>query len=107
MFDLQAAISSYCRSLFCLFVIVLLTRNMYLFLCRTFRLVKLNLNIGGWFDHCIGGFGVKGMVIDPDYLPWSVFENFYKNHKVHGSVLEISYKFPGESVTVACFISED
>lgn len=82
-------------------------------MCSGFECLKLNINFGGdvrFRDESfayIGGLESKEMLMDPDLMTWSVFENFCQKNAVNGEVEEIWYKLPHEDLASARRICED
>ena len=53
-----------------------------------------------------GGFVNKDIVIDPDYMTWSMFEGFCEDNGSSGSVKYVWYKLPQETMDLVRTISE-
>jgi len=75
--------------------------------------LKLNINYRGdvsftdqGFDYS-GGVEAKDMVMDPDLMTWSIFDDFCKENGVNGEVESIWYKLPEEEIYSARVIGAD
>ncbi|EOA28265.1 hypothetical protein CARUB_v10024459mg [Capsella rubella] len=67
-----------------------------------FEYLKLNIHYGGdtlikddVFDYVRGSLK-KDMLMDPDLMIWSIFEDFCKKNGVSGEVEQVWYKLPHE-----------
>ncbi|XP_020879803.1 uncharacterized protein LOC110228054 isoform X2 [Arabidopsis lyrata subsp. lyrata] len=78
-----------------------------------FDCLKLNIKFGGdvsFKDECfayIGGFEKREMLMDPDLMTWSIFDDFPKENGVSGAVEKVWYKLSHEDVDSVRAISED
>nr|AAD41984.1 hypothetical protein [Arabidopsis thaliana] len=78
-----------------------------------FECLKLNINYRGdvsftdqGFDYS-GGVEAKDMVMDPDLMTWSIFDDSCKENGVNGEVESIWYKLPEEEIYSARVIGAD
>ncbi|KAJ0243489.1 hypothetical protein HA466_0195360 [Hirschfeldia incana] len=74
--------------------------------------MKVSLHYGGIMERkedsfsYQGGFVNRDIVIDPDYMTWSMFEGFCEDNGSAGSVKHVWYKLPQETMDLLREISE-
>ncbi|XP_023640870.1 uncharacterized protein LOC111831216 [Capsella rubella] len=78
-----------------------------------FELLKLNIHFGGDVSFkdekfaYIRGTEEKDVLMDPDLMTWSIFDEFCSEKGVYGVVEEVWYKLPEEDIALVRVIKED